>query len=243
MRRICKILLGAMLLQGAAYGAQASEIEVVDGKISMSIQAMPLSRVLSLLDKAVGTTSKVKPELANRNISAQFTGLEYNLAVRKIFEGQPLNYVVIMGRGIQVTDLAQAGAGTSTGTTSSFSDASQPFNSNPIQPFNSPPPLQQGGPNLQQQNPQQNPNNPAAITMTPFGPQPAPAANATPNSTAPLSAPGQLPPALGATNPLISPIGGGANTGMGNVGGGAPSVPSVPAAPGTLGGAAPGTIK
>ena len=62
---------------------------------------------------AMGMTSEVKPELANRNISVQFTDLTLNDAVRKIFQGQPLNYFVIQGKGIHVTELVVGGPATS----------------------------------------------------------------------------------------------------------------------------------
>src|SRR5262245_66047478 len=118
MRIVVGLLLGLVLLQGIAY-AEGPEIQVVDGKVTISAKAVPLGRLLSLLDRAMGLDSKVmKPELANRTISVRFEDLELKDAVHKIFEGQPLNYMLIEGKGIRVTDLAS-----STGSTSSSSSA------------------------------------------------------------------------------------------------------------------------
>ncbi len=62
MKVACTLLAALALLHGTAFAqTPAPEIEVVDGKVSMSVQAMPLSRLLSLLDRAMGLTSQVKP--------------------------------------------------------------------------------------------------------------------------------------------------------------------------------------
>jgi hypothetical protein len=226
------LVLAVVLLQTSAY-AQGPEIEVVDGKISMSVSAMPLGRLMSLLDRAMGTTSEVKPELANRNISAQFAGLEFNDAVRKIFQGQSLNYMIISGKGVRVTDLAVAG--TTTGSTgplnSPFQDTQTFTNNNPI-----PPTLTIQAPTIGAQ--PAGAQLPAGFTMTPFGPQPTPQGAAN-QAAVPTGGPGQLPPALGmGNNPLIIPNTGGA-TGNNST---FPSLPQTPPAPGTLGGATPGTL-
>ena len=246
MRTACLVLALAMLPTSAL--GQSPEIEVVDGKISMSVTAMPLGRLLSLIDRAMGTTSEVKPDLANRNISAQFTGLEFNDAVRKIFQGQPLNYMIVSGKGIRVTEVAQAGAAT---TASSAPPQSPSFqepqifpNSNPIPPTLS---LQAPQPII---NPAQGNAQQAGFSMTPFGPQPIPNANnqnGNPNA-GPLSGPGALPPALGMNNPFNPTINNSQNGGNVNgVNGGVnntpfPSAPAAPPAPGSLGGATPGTL-
>ena len=230
MKVASKLLLGLALLQGVAYAADEPRIEVIDGRISITAQAVPLGRFLAMFDKAMGLKSEVKPGLENRNMSVQFSGLIFNDAVRKIFQGQPYNYVVIQGKGIRVTDLAQ------TGGSSAALDA-QPFSS-PSQPINAPPQPAQFNPFTNAQ--------PAAANI--FG-SPVPVVNTNvPNPSAPLSGPGVMPPAIGVSNPLNNPFGG-ANAG-GNVialpGPGAP-VSAQPAAPGTLPGTlpgvAPGTIR
>lgn len=230
MRTAC-LVLAAVLVQTPAY-AQGPEIEVVDGKISMSVSAMPLGRLMSLLDRAMGTTSEVKPELSNRNISTQFAGLEFNEAVRKIFQGQSLNYMIISGKGVRVMESAQAGAATASTVpqNSPFQDTPTFTNNNPI-----PPTLTIQAPTIGAQ-----PATPLpGFTMTPFGPQPIP--QGTPNqAAAPTGGPGQLPPALGmGNNPIITPNTGGAPGGNNSP---FPSLPQTPPAPGTLGGATPGTL-
>jgi hypothetical protein len=229
-------VISLALLQGAAYAQTPQpEIQVVEGKISMAVQTMPIGRVLSLLDRAMGLTSTVKPELANRPVSVRFTSLPLKDAVRKIFEGQPLNYMFVEGKGIRVTDLAVGGPTTSSASTSSFQDSgpiNQPLNQplpglTPIQPGNA---VQVNAPVPQQ----------PVQAATPFGnPTNAPAASATPANTGPV--PGQLPPPVGGANPLINPVGA-----QPTPAGGfpiTPPPPPPPSGPGTLGGPAPGTIR
>src|SRR5579884_113400 len=88
-------------------GASGPDIRVMDNKISVQADAIPLSRLLRLFDEATGMTSKVPPELANRNVSVRFQDLSFDEAVHKIFEGQPLDYVVVQGKGIIVTGASQ----------------------------------------------------------------------------------------------------------------------------------------
>lgn len=234
MKVASKLLLGLALFQGAAYAADEPKIEVIDGRISISAQAVPLGRFLALFDKAMGMKSEVKAGLENRNMSVQFSDLNFNDAVRKIFQGQPYNYVVIQGRGIRVTDLAQGGGPDSQPAFTNSQPISQPINQQPFsqQGFNQPQPINAP---IQQLNP--NPNAPPASNI--FG-GPAPAANTT-NPSVPLSGPGVMPLPIGASNPLNAPVGG-PNAG-GNViplpGPGTPP-PAQPAAPGTLPGASPG---
>jgi hypothetical protein len=244
MRVASKLLLGLVLLQGSAY-ADEPKIEVIDGKISITAQAVPLGRFLAMFDKAMGLKSEVKPGLENRNVSVQFTGLNFNEAIRKIFQGQPYNYVVTQGKGIKVIDLVTSGASSGVPETQSFS--------NPSQPFNAPPPPQINNVNNPNFN---NPNQAQPAASSIFGGPAQPAANANaPNPNAPLSGPGVIPPPLGANNPLNNPINnnpvnspiGGSNNGGNILPNPAVSVPSQPPPPGVIPGAAPGaapgTIK
>ena len=66
-----------------------------------------MSRLIRLLDQATGMKSKVPPELANRNISVKFSDLNLTDGVRKIFQGQPFDYLVVEGQGIIVTGASQ----------------------------------------------------------------------------------------------------------------------------------------
>ncbi len=169
---------GAFVMAGtlsvAAFGSgKGPEIQVVDNKLSVDVESVPLGRLLRLLDLATGMKSRVPPELANRNISAKFSGLSLRDGVQKVFQGQPLDYVVI-GEGIVVTAASQ---------TIAASD-SAPANVAPapieqtFQDFAPPQPLPPG----------QQP----AMIQTPFGPIVNPrAAQAVPAPNAPLNAPGQ----------------------------------------------------
>src|SRR5262245_21906214 len=103
------------LMSSVAFAAdKAPEIQIIDGKVSIQAEAVPLSRLSSLFDAAAGMTSKVPSELATRTVSVRFKGLDFDAAVRKIFEGQPFDYVVVNGRGIIVTGLAQSTASAAT---------------------------------------------------------------------------------------------------------------------------------
>jgi type II secretory pathway component GspD/PulD (secretin) len=227
MRVACKLLMGLALLQGSAFAqAQETQIDVVDGKISMTAQAVPLGRLLTLFGRAVGIEAKVNPTLVNKNISVRFTDLKFNDAVRKIFEGQNLNYVVIQGKAITVTELAETSVTGSSSSSTSFSSG----------PAFAPPPISQ---------PIQTPVQNLPVT-NPFGGT-APAAANTNTTPAPVSGPGMAPPPIGASNPLINPVGpvgGGAPNPMG---GNAPPPPAVPSGPGAVGGTPgalpPGTIR
>jgi hypothetical protein len=100
------VIIGIFAANAFAEG-KAPEIQVIDNKISIQADAVPLGRLLTLLDSATGLTSKVPSELANRNVSVQFSNLGLDDAVRKIFEALPLDYVVIGGKGIVVTAASQ----------------------------------------------------------------------------------------------------------------------------------------
>jgi hypothetical protein len=171
MNRCLSFGCAFLLLAGSAIAAgKAPEIQIINGKVSMQADAVPLGRLLRLFDSATGMTSKVPPELTNRNVSVRFSGLPFDAAVRKIFEGQPLDYIVIKGKGIVVTALAQtttpSGAAPSPFEQASFpqtgfvpeQDGPPVFNPQPA--FNQPQPINQP-------QPQQ-----GIVTQTPFGPLP-----------------------------------------------------------------------
>ena len=166
MNRFAGILCVAALMAGLTFAAgKGPEIQIIDGKISMQAESVPLARLLRLLDSATGMTSKVPPELANRNVSVRFSGLPFDAAVRKIFEGQSLDYVVIGGKGVIVTAVAQSAPGGPLAGASAFGE--QPG-------F----PPQQGFAQDQDQptfqlNPQPvQPGQGQVVTQTPFGPMP-----------------------------------------------------------------------
>jgi hypothetical protein len=86
MRIVCIALVTVALLPVRGYAQGGPEIQVSDGKVTMSAQSIPLSRLLSLWDRAVGMNSQIlKPELANRMVSVRFANLAVKDAVQKIF--------------------------------------------------------------------------------------------------------------------------------------------------------------
>src|SRR5215467_11128798 len=97
----------SMLCMGALVYAKGPEVDLVDNKLSIDAEAISLSRLLQLVDLATGMKSKVPPELANRNISVKFSNLDVTDGVRKMFQGQPFDYVVIQGQGIIVKAVSQ----------------------------------------------------------------------------------------------------------------------------------------
>src|SRR5262245_60622900 len=158
-----------------AAAAKGPEIELIDSKLSVNAEAISLGRLLQLVDQATGMKSKVPPELAGRPISVKFSGLNVDAGVRKIFQGLPLDYVVIAGKGIIVTAASQ--------TVVSPGDSTQPqtqtFNPPPTAPPGEPPYAQDFQPPqavpFQQQQQQQQQGQPPMV-QTPFGPIPNPRA-------------------------------------------------------------------
>ncbi|HLH29847.1 MAG TPA: hypothetical protein VKY31_01505, partial [Terriglobia bacterium] len=97
MKRWLLSAIFCALLAAPAFAAKGPEVDLVDNKLSIDAQTVPLGRLLRLVDLATGMKSKVPPELANRNISVKFSGLSLTDGLRKIFEGQPLDFIVIEG--------------------------------------------------------------------------------------------------------------------------------------------------
>jgi len=170
-----------VLLFCTAAAAKGPEINLIDSKLSVNAEAISLGRLLQLVDQATGMKSKVPPELANRNISVKFSSLNVDDAVRKIFQGLPLDYVVITGKSIIVTAASQTASSAGEAQPAyppppSAQQIEQPF----VQDF--PPPQQM--PFQQQQQQGQPP-----MVQTPFGPIPNPRAQ-----QAPVATPGQQNP-------------------------------------------------
>src|SRR5438552_1355859 len=108
MKSSLATLLVILAMSAGAFAAgKGPEIDLVDNKLSINVETIQLGRLLGLLDLATGMQSKVPAELANRNISVKFSGLSLEDGVRKIFQGQPLDYVVVEGRGVIVTSASQ----------------------------------------------------------------------------------------------------------------------------------------
>jgi len=161
--------------------AFAQDIRIVDDKVSIRADAVPLGRLLRLLDEATGMKSKVAPELANRKVSVRFADLSMAEAVHKLFEGQSLDYIMVDRQSISVTRPSQSTAanrGAAVPPTPAVDNTI--IDSNPQ--FT--PPQAQGNVNGVA------PGN----IQTPFGPMANPRANAQgaqQNSLVPMVAPGQ----------------------------------------------------
>lgn len=171
------ILFGFLALP--AFAATGPQIDLVNNKLSVDAQSVPLAWLLRLLDQATGMNSKVPADLANRNISVKFSGLSLNDGVRKIFQGQSFDYLVIEGQGVIVTA------------------ASQNITDMDTVPVYTPAPGQE-----QTQFPQQPvllegvSGQPGVVgqpqtIQTPFGPQPAQRPGFPQNQNAPFATPGQ----------------------------------------------------
>jgi hypothetical protein len=194
----------AILAVPALAAAKGPEVDLVDNKLSINADTIGLARLIRLVDLATGMKSKVPPELANRNVSVKFSGLTMANGVRKIFEGLPIDYVLIEGQGVIVTAQSQLLNGT---------ESVPVYNSAPTQPeqafnqdFQQQVPLNGNGlPSQAQQQP--------PMIQTPFGPVANPNRTPQPNQpNAALSAPGQqqntLFPGSIQQNPTQNGIGG-----------------------------------
>ena len=211
MRYLASIVL-FLLLPFELTGAQGDSLDIraLDGRISIHVEAVPLGRLLGLLDRVAGTESTVPDELANRNVSVQFNELDIDRAIKKIFEGLPLDYAVLGRTRIFVTAVSQTLAGQSLSPVAASSNSTlEPFvNSqaptpaaNPFQAAGVNPAV---GANAARGNAAAQP----AVIQTPFGPlvNPRATANARQTGSAPLVGPGQGFP-FGAVSPASSPDG------------------------------------
>jgi hypothetical protein len=88
------ILAGLLAGQGWADG-KGPEVLNIDHKISIHADGITLGRLLRLWDEATGMQSTVPPQLLNLKLSVRFTNLSMNDALRKIFEGQPFDYILL----------------------------------------------------------------------------------------------------------------------------------------------------
>jgi hypothetical protein len=212
------ILPGMLATQ--AFAGKGPEIRVMDNKVSMDVESIPLGRLLTLFDRATGLQSTVPAALANRSLSVKFADLEFEDAVRKIFEGQPLDYIVVERQGIIVTALSQAAGGPDSSPAPAYNPPPQQIEqqsfideNNPPPPFVPPVPGQaqpiivNPSPFGQQQQQQQQP----AMIQTPFGPIPNPRAGqplagaAPPQQATPFGTPAQQATPFGTVSPFNSP--------------------------------------
>ena len=189
---IAAALVFVLGMSGLAAG-NGPQVQIIDGKMSIWAEAVPLSWFFKTFDKATGMSSTVPPALGNRNISVQFSNLSFDEAVHKIFEGQKLDYILVGGTGIVVMGTAQTTA--SSDQAPAFVPPAPENNANFANDVFVPPqpPIPQQG----------NPSEQPATIQTPFGPIPNPRANQG-NPTSPLATPGQQSP-FGTQSPFGQP--------------------------------------
>jgi len=194
MKRYLAASTLALMMSASAFAAKGPEINIIDNKLSVAADSVSLGRLLQLFDLATGMKSKVPPELANRNMTVRFSGLPLTDAVRKMFQGQTFDYVVIEGQGIVITAASQNIAGSESASVNSPPPAVQPGD-----PFVQDFPQAQGAfpqQGIQQQQQQQQP----ATVQTPFGAIPNPRAQQQQN-------PGVAPPQQNSLFPQTTPNG------------------------------------
>jgi hypothetical protein len=111
VKRLLGVIIFAGILAIESPGAvRGPQVLNVDQKISIDADDITLGRLFQLWDQATGMHSTVPRELTNRKLSVHFAGLSVNDALRKIFDGQPLGYVVVEGTGVVVSAQAQSGS-------------------------------------------------------------------------------------------------------------------------------------
>jgi len=252
VKRLVGPAILSLALLGTSFAAgKGPDIRIIDNRVSIQAEAVPLARLLRLLDEATGMTSKVPPELANRNISVRVSDVKLTDAVHKIFEGLPLDYVLLEGKAIIVTAASQQTAVAENNAApynpppppqeNAFVEENAPFvpppmNNNPA--MNAFPPVNNPAMN-QGMNPAMNPNpnQQPAMIQTPFGQIPNPRANQQPvqQNVAPTVIPGQVPP----PNPFNSTLPGfNGNSNLPNL----QTAPSFGTTPGVYPGVAPGAV-
>ena len=131
--------LAVLTVSLAAAGPNGHEIRVVDGRVSIRADAVALGRLLELLERATGIHSAVPPELASWNVTVALSDLPMVEAVRKIFEGVPLDYAVLENK-IVVIAASQGGGGPRPGGSTGpqgagFSSRRSMSNEPPAQPL------------------------------------------------------------------------------------------------------------
>jgi len=203
MKQLFAALILVSIVWTPAFSApKGPQVDLIDNKLSIQAESISLARLLRLVDFATGMKSKVPPELANRNISVRFSGLSLSDGLRKMFQGQPFDYVVIEGQGIIVTAPSQ---------TLTAADAQPPYNppmaGQPMagQPMDQPfvqdfqsqaafqqqQQLQQQQLQQQQMQLQQMQQQQPAMVQTPFGPMPNPRAQQNQQNPAVINQPQQ----------------------------------------------------
>ena len=176
MRNSLFAALFTLCVASASLAApKGPKVDLVDNKLSINADSIQLGQLLRLLDMATGMQSKVPANLANRSVSVKFSGLDLEDGIRKMFQGQPLDYVVVEGQGVIITAASQTAGGPESAPVYNNAPGNQ-ANAQPFQPQQMEQPfvedLPQVMPQPGQANPfqQQQPQPQPAMIQTPFGP-------------------------------------------------------------------------
>jgi len=162
------ILVVILALDGSAAG-RGPEVTYVDQKISISADGITLDRLLRLWDQATAMQSVVPPDLAGTKLSVHFTGLTVSDALRKMFDGQPFDYVLVEGHGVLVMDRSQ-GVPVAQAVATNVAPAAAASNDNDVEQVVEPPVAQEPPSLIVPPPDQQQP----FVIQTPFGPMLSP---------------------------------------------------------------------
>jgi len=104
---VMRILLLAFLWPGQSVAApDGVEIRLINNRLSVTAHEVGLARLLRLIGNVTGYEPSVPERLAERPVSVLCTDMAVNEAIKKIFEGLPIDYVLTPGKLI-VTGVSQ----------------------------------------------------------------------------------------------------------------------------------------
>lgn len=101
MRRLTIAIL-LILWLAAPAAAAGQDVWAVNGRFSIDAKSVPISQLLRYIDQVTGMRSKIPADVAHMTVSVVCNDVDFEEAVRKIFEGVPLDYVVLGTSGIIV---------------------------------------------------------------------------------------------------------------------------------------------
>jgi len=100
-------ILTTLLAAGSSAVAQEPKVVYSEQRVSVDAKNIPLNRFLQVWDNATGMHSSIPPQLANQPVTVNFFELPLDEAVRRIFEGVPVDFVFSEAQGINVTARSQ----------------------------------------------------------------------------------------------------------------------------------------
>ena len=106
------VLIPVLFAGMSGFAAQEPELVNRDGRISINVDDVTLTHLISLWDEATHMQSSTPPGLGDRRLTLHVSGLTLNDSVQRIFENQGLDYVFIPGQGIVVTGVSESDVAT-----------------------------------------------------------------------------------------------------------------------------------